>query len=148
VNLATFKTRAFGLSAAYAGIAGALFVFANGFVAPESFTLVVSFSFLAAVVVGGLATVAGALFGALFIVFVPVWASDVNEALSGVIYGAVLIACMYVFRSGIMGLLRSASTRIVEVQGSTKGRSDDEVAKVAVADDDRRAGAGAGSVRS
>jgi hypothetical protein len=81
-------------------------------------------------------------------VFVPVWASDVNEALSGVIYGAVLIACMYVFRSGIMGLLRSASTRIVEVQGSTKGRSDDEVAKVAVADDDRRAGAGAGSVRS
>ena len=107
VNLATFKTRAFGLSAAFAGVAGALFVFTNGFVAPESFTLAVSFSFLAAIVVGGLATVAGALFGALFIVFVPVWSSDVNDALSGVIYGAALIACMYVFRSGIMGLLRS-----------------------------------------
>ena len=83
VNLAAFKTRAFGLSSAYAGVAGSLFVFANGFVAPESFTLVVSFSFLAAVVVGGLATVAGALFGALFIVFVPVWSSDVNDALLG-----------------------------------------------------------------
>ena len=110
VNLATYKTRAFGLSAAYAGVAGALFTFANGFVAPESFTLTVSFAFLAAVVVGGLATVAGAVFGALFIVFVPVWSSDVDEALSGVIYGATLIACMYVFRGGIMGLLRSGST--------------------------------------
>ena len=119
----------------------------NGFVAPESFTLVVSFSFLAAVVVGGLATVAGALFGALFIVFVPVWSSDVNDALSGVIYGAALIACMYVFRSGIMGLLRSAFARLVEVKGSTNGRTDDEVDEVAVADPDRRAGAGAGGVR-
>jgi branched-chain amino acid transport system permease protein len=148
VHVATFKTRAFGLSAAYAGVAGALFVFSNGFVAPESFTLVVSFSFLAAVVVGGLATVAGALFGALFIVFVPVWSSDVDEALSGVIYGAALIACMYVFRGGIVGLLRSASARLVEVQGSTTRRSDDAVAEVAVDDADRRAGAGAGGVRS
>ena len=148
VNLAIFKTRAFGLSAAYAGVAGALFVFANGFVAPESFTLVVSFSFLAAVVVGGLATVAGAVIGALFIVFVPVWSSDVDEALSGVIYGAALIACMYVFRGGIMGLLRSVFARIVEIKGPTTGRSDDEVEAVAVDGADRRAGAGAGSVRS
>jgi branched-chain amino acid transport system permease protein len=149
VNLATFKTRAFGLSAAFAGVAGALFTFANGFVAPESFALTVSFAFLAAIVVGGLATVAGALFGALFIVFVPVWSSDVDEALSGVIYGATLIACMYVFRGGIMGLLRSAWRRLVEVQGSTTGRSEDEVdEEVVVGSADRRAGAGAGGVRS
>ena len=147
VNLATFKTRVFGLSAAYAGVAGSLFTFANGFVAPESFTLTVSFAFLAAIVVGGLATVAGALFGALFIVFVPVWSSDVDEALSGVIYGATLIACMYVFRGGIMGLLRTGWAHVVGVQGSTKGRSEDEVAEVAVAGADRRTGAGAGGVR-
>ena len=140
VNLATFKTRTFGLSAAYAGIAGALFTFANGFVAPESFTLTVSFAFLAAIVVGGLATVMGAVFGALFIVFVPVWSSDVDEALSGVIYGATLIACMYVFRGGIMGLLRRLPI---------KGRSDDdEIAEVAVAGDGRGAGARAGGVRT
>jgi branched-chain amino acid transport system permease protein len=147
INLATYKTRAFGLSAAYAGVAGALFTFANGFVAPESFTLTVSFAFLAAVVIGGLATVAGAVFGALFIVFVPVWSSDVDEALSGVIYGATLIACMYVFRGGIMGLLRSGWERIVEGQGATRGRSDDEVAEVAVAGADRRTGAGARGMR-
>jgi branched-chain amino acid transport system permease protein len=147
IDLATYKTRAFGLSAAYAGVAGALFTFANGFVAPESFTLTVSFAFLAAVVIGGLATVAGAVFGALFIVFVPVWSSDVDEALSGVIYGATLIACMYVFRGGIMGLLRSGWERIVDRQGPTTGRSEDDVAEVAVAGTDRRAGAGAGGVR-
>jgi len=147
VHLAAYKTRAFGLSATYAGVAGSLFVFSNGFVAPESFTITVSFAFLAAVVVGGLATVAGAVFGALFIVFVPVWSSDVNDALSGVIYGAALIACMYAFRSGIMGLLRSAFARLVEVKGSTNGRTDDEVDEVAVAHPDRRAGAGAGGVR-
>lgn len=148
VNLATFKTRAFGLSAAYAGVAGSLFVFTNGFVAPESFTLVVSFSFLAAIVVGGLATIAGALFGALFIVFVPVWAADVSTALSGVIYGAALIVCMYVFRSGIMGLLRRGFARIVEVKGSTEGGSGDEVQEASVDADGARAGADAGRVRT
>ncbi len=75
--------------------AGALYVFAIGFVAPEAFTLTVSFAFLAAIVVGGLATISGALLGALFIEFVPVYASDVNDALTGVIYGGVLIAFMW-----------------------------------------------------
>ena len=49
---------------------------------------------------------AGAVFGALFIEFVPVYASDVNDALAGVIYGAVLIAFMYVLPGGVMGVLR------------------------------------------
>jgi branched-chain amino acid transport system permease protein len=95
----------FAVSACYAGVAGALYVFAIGFVAPEAFTLTVSFAFLAAVVVGGLATISGALFGALFIEFVPVYASDVNDALTGVIYGGVLIAFMWVLPEGAAGLL-------------------------------------------
>ncbi len=49
----------FAVSAGYAGVAGALYVFALGFVAPEAFTLTVSFAFLAAIVVGGLATISG-----------------------------------------------------------------------------------------
>ena len=93
----------FALSAAYAGVAGALYVFALGFVAPEAFTLTVSFAFLAAIVVGGLATISGALFGALFIEFVPVYAGDVNDALTGVIYGGVLIVFMFVLPDGVGG---------------------------------------------
>src|SRR5918999_1553613 len=71
-----------------------------------AFTLTISFAFLAAIVVGGLATVSGALFGALFIEFVPVYASDVNDALTGVIYGGVLIAFMWVLPEGAAGLPR------------------------------------------
>jgi branched-chain amino acid transport system permease protein len=106
VNLAATKTRVFALSAAYAGVAGALYVFAIGFVAPEAFTLTVSFAFLAAIVVGGLATISGAILGALFIEFVPVYASDVNDALTGVIYGGVLIAFMWVLPGGAASLPR------------------------------------------
>jgi branched-chain amino acid transport system permease protein len=105
VNLGATKTRVFAVSAAYAGVAGALYVFAIGFVAPEAFTLTISFAFLAAIVVGGLATISGAIFGALFIEFVPVYASDVNDALTGVIYGGVLIAFMWVLPEGAAGLL-------------------------------------------
>jgi branched-chain amino acid transport system permease protein len=111
VNLASFKTGAFAVSAMYAGIGGALFTLPLGFLAPESFPLALSFAFLAAIVVGGLATIGGALFGALFIEFVPVYASDVNEALAGVIYGGVLILFMYLLPSGVMGLGRRLSGR-------------------------------------
>jgi branched-chain amino acid transport system permease protein len=106
IDLASTKTRVFALSAGYAGVAGALYVFAIGFVAPEAFTVTVSLAFLAAIVVGGLATIVGAVFGALFIEFVPVYASDVNDALTGVIYGGVLILFMYLLPDGAVGLLR------------------------------------------
>ncbi len=106
VDLATTKTRVFALSAGYAGVAGALYVFAIGFVAPEAFTVTISLAFLAAFVVGGLATIVGAVFGAAFIEFVPVYASDVNDALTGVIYGGVLILAMFVLPGGVAGLLR------------------------------------------
>src|SRR5919108_258065 len=106
IDLASTKTRVFALSAGYAGVAGALYVFAIGFVAPEAFTVTISLAFLAAIVVGGLATIVGAVFGALFIEFVPDYASDVNDALTGVIYGGVLILFMYLLPDGAVGLLR------------------------------------------
>jgi branched-chain amino acid transport system permease protein len=119
VDLAAYKTRAFAISAAYAGVGGSMFAMAVGFVAPESFGFALSFSFLAAVVVGGLATVVGAVFGALFIEFVPVYAADINEALAAVIYGAVLILFMYVLPTGVAGLLRRLGARF---RPKTEGR--------------------------
>jgi branched-chain amino acid transport system permease protein len=105
------------VSAAYAGIAGALYVFSVGFVGPESFTLVLSFAFLAAIVVGGLATVSGAVLGALFIVLVPEYAADVDDALAGVIYGATLILVMYLERRGAVGLARRFWARATRGRG-------------------------------
>jgi len=131
VDLARYKTGAFAVSSAYAGLGGALFTLPIGFLAPESFPLALSFAFLAAIVVGGLATIAGALFGALFIEFVPVYAADIDEALAGVIYGGVLILFMYVAPGGVMGLLRRATgassrrrakeQKFVVTEGKTEG---------------------------
>lgn len=128
VNPARYKTLAFATGSLYAGVGGALYVFSIGFVAPESFTLVVSFSFLAAVVVGGLATIGGAVFGALFIEFVPVYAGDVNEALAGVIYGAVLIAFMYALPGGVMGGLHKLRGKFNDVRRGNAKQTDGGVA--------------------
>ena len=117
VDLARFKIGAFAVSAMYAGVGGALFTLSIGFLAPESFPLALSFAFLAAIVVGGLATIGGALFGALFIEFVPVYAADVDEALAGVIYGGVLILFMYLLPAGSWGLCPPYLVK----QGKTEG---------------------------
>jgi branched-chain amino acid transport system permease protein len=144
VNLARLKTGAFALSALYAGVGGSMYVFSIGFVAPESFTLTISFAFLAAVVVGGLGTIGGAIFGALFIEFVPVYASDVNEALAGVIYGAVLIAFMFALRDGVMGLLR----RIAQALTTKEGRDERDTAVRLAGGDRRRGAAPSGGMRA
>jgi branched-chain amino acid transport system permease protein len=138
VDMAATKTRVFAVSAAYAGVAGALYVLAIGFVAPEAFTVTVSLAFLAAIVVGGLATISGALFGALFIEFVPVYASDVNDALTGVIYGGVLIAFMYVLPDGAAGLVRRLSR--LATRRKTEGGRQREADRMAGAPGARPAG--------
>ena len=114
---ARVKTRVFAFSTMYAGIAGSLYTFAVAFVSPESFTVTVAVSFLAAIVVGGLATVSGAIFGALFIQFMPFYAAEINKALSGVIYGAALIIFMFVMPGGFVGLLRRLRSLVVKVEG-------------------------------
>lgn len=114
INLAIFKTLTFGLSTAYAGVAGAMYTWTVGFVSPESFTVAHSIEFLSGAVVGGLATVIGPLFGALFAQFVPVYAADLNPAAPNVLYGIVLILFIILMPSGIAGLLTKARDRIID----------------------------------
>ncbi|MFL6130579.1 MAG: branched-chain amino acid ABC transporter permease, partial [Mycobacteriales bacterium] len=115
VDAARVKAQLFAWSAAFAGVGGALFAYALGFVAPESFTLALSFTFLGAIVVGGLGSVAGAVLGSLFVVFVPQYAGEVNQALTGVIYGGTLIAVMYLLPGGAAALLHRLRRLLVEV---------------------------------
>ena len=116
IRVAKVKTLTFAYSAMYAGIAGALYTFVVSFVAPDSFTITQAISFLAAVVVGGVATISGAIIGALFIQFVPVWASDFSDALAGLIYGIALILVMFVAPGGAVGLLRKLRNLFVRVE--------------------------------
>jgi branched-chain amino acid transport system permease protein len=67
VDVAYYKSLSFAVSAAYAGIAGALLAVVTGFVSPGVFTFTLSLLFLAMVVVGGLGTVSGAVLGSLVI---------------------------------------------------------------------------------
>jgi branched-chain amino acid transport system permease protein len=112
VNTALYKSLTFGVSAAYTGIAGALSALVIAFVAPDSFDVFRSITFLVGIVIGGLASISGAVFGALFIQFVPNWAQDISKAAPWAIYGVFLILFMYVMPRGIAGGLRLALARI------------------------------------
>ncbi len=116
VNAALYKTTCFGVSALYAGVAGGLSAIAVGFVSPDSFGLALSLAFLVGIVVGGLASLGGALFGALFIEFVPNIADQLTvsfgesaKALPGAIYGVLLILVMAALPTGAAGAARAAA---------------------------------------
>jgi len=111
VNMAMVKSLAFGVSAMYTGIAGALGAIAVQFVAPDSFSVFLSITLIVGVVVGGLASIQGAIYGALFIQFVPNLADQISKAAPWAIYGVFLIVFMYVAPFGVAGLLRSAAAR-------------------------------------
>jgi branched-chain amino acid transport system permease protein len=113
VGLAQVKTRVFAWSAMYAGVAGALFTWVIGFVSPDSFGITVSIQLLAGLVVGGLGTISGPLFGAAFLVFVPNVSQDLHDAAPGIAFGALLILVMYIAPGGIAGLLHRAWARLV-----------------------------------
>jgi branched-chain amino acid transport system permease protein len=112
INSALYKSVVFGVSAAYTGVAGALSGIAIAFVAPDSFNIFLSITLLTGIVIGGLATISGAIFGALFIQFVPNWAQEISKAAPWAIFGIFLIVFMYVMPHGIAGFLRLAWIRI------------------------------------
>lgn len=110
VDVNRLKVIMFGVGSMLAGIGGALATFTVGFIGPDSFTLMLSIGFLAAIVVGGLGTIWGALVAGVFLQFVPSYASDLGQALSGAVYGGILIACMTLMPRGIVGsILKIAS---------------------------------------
>ncbi len=103
IDVAALKTRTFAVSATITGIAGSLSAIVVGFVSPDSFTVLLSITLFTGLVVGGAATVAGPVFGAIFITFLPNVAEQVSKAAPGVIYGVVLIAFMFLLPAGVAG---------------------------------------------
>ena len=103
IHNALYKSLAFSVSAMFTGVAGALGAVAVQFVAPDSFNIFLSIVFLVGIVVGGLASIPGALYGALFIQFVPQLAEQVSKAAPWAVYGAILLALMLVWPTGVAG---------------------------------------------
>ena len=106
VNVSLYKSLTFGVSALYTGIAGALGAVVAGFVAPDSFTFALSIQLFVGLVVGGVGSIPGTLFGGLFALFAPNVAESVSKGLAGAVYGVILVLVIYVMPSGAAGLVR------------------------------------------
>ena len=106
VDTALIKTGTFAVSALYTGVAGSLGAIAVQFVSPDSYTVQLSIFLFVGLVVGGVASIGGAVFGALFVVFTPNVADQVSKAAPGAVYGIILIAVMFLAPAGAAGLLR------------------------------------------
>ena len=127
VNIAGYKTLAFGISAFYGGAAGSLYGLAIGFVSPDTFPVSLSIQLLVGAVIGGLASIPGPLLGAIFAYFLPIesnqwvpsqtWIPDqitstVKNAGPAVSYGVVLILVMIFAPNGLVGLVTSGYTAL------------------------------------
>ena len=124
VNNAMVKSLTFGVSAMFRGRAGAGGAIAIQFVAPDSFNIFLSITFLIGIVIGGLASIPGALYGALFIQFVPNVADEISKAAPWAIFGLFLIGFTYLMPMGIAGAIRLGLARLTrKAQNSRPGES-------------------------
>jgi branched-chain amino acid transport system permease protein len=132
------QSLAFVVSAACAGLAGALLAVVLQLSQPGAFPLQLSLSLLTGVVLGGLGSLVGAIWGAGLLTLLPNWSNDlahsfslsarVSDNLPLAIYGVVLIAAMIVWPSGIQGGLRAAIGRLARYRDrrqTTPGPADE-----------------------
>ena len=127
ISLSRYKTIAFGISAFYAGVAGALLAIPTGAIFPETFPASLSILLLTGVVVGGVGSLWGMLIGALFVQFIPVYGpdwlrnlleplgvdiADTTPGVPAVLYGTILLAVLLLARSGVAGLVQRAANSL------------------------------------
>ena len=113
IHLAYYKTLVFMLSAALAGIGGALYAHKMQFISPEQFNILQSIDLLLMVVIGGLGSVQGAFLGAVFLIMLPQFISAFKDflpaaigqapGLQSVVYGLVLILFVMFEPTGLYG---------------------------------------------
>jgi branched-chain amino acid transport system permease protein len=111
VSLALYKTFAFGVSAAFAAVAGSIYVLVNNFVNPDVFGLTLSLYVLIGAVVGGLGSLWGILVGAAFVQLLPIGLTS-SHVISAegvpVLFGAIVIGVMALVPRGSADVLRVA----------------------------------------
>lgn len=102
VDIARYKLFIFVLSAAFAGLAGVLYAHYLCFIAPSSFGFTFSVQLVVMVVLGGMASVWGAIAGAFFLTALPEFLRGFED-IDSIVYGAILILCVMFMPSGIAG---------------------------------------------
>ena len=150
LRIGRWHTLAFTLSAAAAGLGGGLLAVVSGTVAPGAFPIQLSLTLLAGVVIGGLGSLIGAVWGAILLVFLPNWTNDLASSFSLssnvahnlplAVYGVVLIAAMLVWPSGIQGGLRAIARAVRPAAASLGGKGGGRPPKEAPAPETAEAG--------
>ena len=100
VDVALYKTLAFGVSAGITGVAGGLGAIAVQFVAPDSYTITLAISLFLGMVVGGVGWLPGSIIGSAFIIFVPNMAESISKGLSGAVFGVLLFVVIFLVPHG------------------------------------------------
>ena len=111
IHAPRYKVIAFAISAFYAAIAGGLFAYLVRYINPESFSVGLSISFLSMVVIGGLGTIGGSIFGAAFYVIVPELLRGIKDA-PGLVFGLLLVLVMVFMPQGLWGMARRLAGRV------------------------------------
>jgi branched-chain amino acid transport system permease protein len=127
VNLAVYKTLTFGLSAGIAGVAGSLLMIETPQATDTKFGIDLAIFLVVALVLGGIATLPGAIPGGLIFVFLPYytrnWSDNISwlkgrpgaGAISGVFYGVLLLVFVFILPGGVMDGIHRVKARLVKV---------------------------------
>jgi branched-chain amino acid transport system permease protein len=133
VNVAIYKTLVFGMSAAFAGIAGSLLMVQRPQATETKFGVTLAIYLFVALVLGGVATISGAIPGAILFVFVPIYSSRWSTNFSflegrlvapaDLLYGVLLLAVVFVLPGGAMDGIRRLWMRVVRIRPNPSWRS-------------------------
>ncbi len=117
VDIRRAKVKVFILSAVLASVAGSLFAHCYAFVSPESFSIFVSVDFVIMVVVGGMGSIWGTLFGTALITLLPEWIEALN-IYKDIIYGLILVLILLFLPQGLItGIFDRVRTHIALRRG-------------------------------
>ncbi len=134
IHVARTKVTAFAISAACAGLAGALLALSTGVVNTGEFPLTLSIQLLAAMVLGGTGTLVGMVWGGILLVYLPQWStslsgdfnlgSGASAYMATIIFGAVLIVAMMAAPNGIQGGVRWVWQQVSKPRAGPGGRGE------------------------
>ena len=112
------KVLAFTIASLLGGVSGFMYLAVVQYTSPETLTFFTSINLVAAMVIGGSASIVGTALGAVYYVLVPVLAGQVNSSRTALISGAILLAVLFLLPAGLVSLPR----RLARLMSSTRRR--------------------------
>jgi branched-chain amino acid transport system permease protein len=91
INIFRYKLLAFAISSFYAGVTGVLYTYFLGIANYEQFQIGVSIDYLAMIIIGGLGSVLGSIFGAVFVTLLPILIRYAMEAFGGIFFSQATV---------------------------------------------------------